>query len=163
MKYLISMLGLGLLLVFVTSLAESSLRNSLANSTDFIDGGNGLQKNASCLMLCNYCGCDGSFVGDDCVCDCGIDGEEHVQCLEKLESMEQQVDFETIEDEKSFIVNELEIQGRRIRRQSDDNLDRVGPGRKLIRKNKRKKVNNRRGRGRRFLQMLTSGPNKNKE
>lgn len=76
MKYLISMLGLGVLLVFVTSAAESSLRNSLTNSSDIIEGGNNLQKNASCLVLCNYCGCDGSFVGDNCVCDCGIDGEE---------------------------------------------------------------------------------------
>lgn len=81
MKYLVSMLGFGLLLVFVSSLAESSLRSSLTNfganaTNDVDDAGNGLQKNASCLILCNYCGCDGSFVGDDCVCDCGIDGEE---------------------------------------------------------------------------------------
>ncbi|XP_019525197.3 uncharacterized protein LOC109397322 [Aedes albopictus] len=167
MKYLISMLGLGLLLVFVTSVAESSLRNSLANSTDLIGGGGGantLQKNDSCLILCNYCGCDGSFVGDDCVCDCGIDGEEHIKCLEKLESAEQEVDFETFEDEMSFIATQSGMLGRRLRREVDDRMERVGPGRKLNRKNKRKKVNRQqRGRGRRFLQMLTSGPNKNKE
>lgn len=76
MKYLVSILGLGLLLVFVTSLVESSLANYGANATIDDEGGNGLQKNASCLILCNYCGCDGSFEGDDCICDCGIDGEE---------------------------------------------------------------------------------------
>lgn len=90
--------------------------------------------------------------------------ETDIKCLEKLESAEQEVDFETFEDEMSFIATQSGMLGRRLRREVDDRMERVGPGRKLNRKNKRKKVNRQqRGRGRRFLQMLTSGPNKNKE
>ncbi|KAL9699750.1 hypothetical protein quinque_003191 [Culex quinquefasciatus] len=155
MKYLASLLVLGLFVVFTASLAESNLRESLVRELNSTIGGNDLQKNVSCLVLCDYCGCDGSFAGDECICDCINDGDKHIKCLEELKNTEKQYEFEELQES----VEQLLAGAVRVRRDISNGdlldgdssmLDR-GTASKASRKNKRKKFN-RRQRGRRFLQ-----------
>ncbi|XP_055537538.1 uncharacterized protein LOC129725570 [Wyeomyia smithii] len=146
MKLLVSALGAALLVIGYTDSQGSTLQESILKQLDEIET-NDLRKNESCLLLCDYCGCDGIFAGEDCICDCAADDDKHIQCLEELRSTGQHIELE------EFEVTTREAILSRFKRDVENATGQspMGSSWKNVRKNKRKKFI-RRHRGRRFLQ-----------